>query len=238
MSQTTFDDFQRLGCLDFDGWKFEMDNLNDLNRYRAEFGFWITYHNPENQHEWKRTKGHGTDLTLELRNRDGTTYRIHIEESYCSKHYWYRRRWFEECRLKRFEGKPHGRYDVWIILTNRPHNFKGLRNYLKQLRIKLFNMGELLYYIKRLRNSSFTTKAAAFSYRNFINQQYNAGNTSNTTITSNTDNHEMTANNNNVYAPAKGSNETDGEDDLTDKFTMMKLIDRYKSLGLFHDYNT
>jgi hypothetical protein len=229
--QTSIDDYDSLGYLDRQGYTFEMSNLVDLRRYQTEFGFRIAYHNPENEHDWKRTKGHGTDKTIELRNRDGIKYVIHIEESFCSWSYWYRRRWFDDCRLKRFDGKPHGRYDIWVILTNRPYNFKGLGNYSKQKRVKIFNMGELLYYIKRLRNSSFITKAAAASYQGYYNQQHGY------TVT---DNANKDTNTNNVYANPKNYKKVNDKSLISNpehEKWLLEQIDKLKKSSLYCGFN-
>lgn len=134
------------------GYGYEVSNLEDIaNHYR------VAYHNPKVFCQWLRTKGHGIDLELKVVNRNGYEYRIFIEESFCSKPYCYRTEWFIESRLKRFEGLPHDRFNIWAVLTNRPSNFENVLQLSYKNRVKVFNYSQLLNYLSRLTNSSFYT---------------------------------------------------------------------------------
>jgi hypothetical protein len=107
----------------------------------------------------KRRRGYGVDLCLEVKNKDGIAYHIYIEESFCSKFYYYRKSWFMDCRLKSFEGKPHDRYNIWVNLTNRPRNFEGLARFAKKVRVHIFDFNQLLGYLSRVANTSFYAKS-------------------------------------------------------------------------------
>lgn len=191
----TLDDYDNLGILDNKGFSFEMENLAVLKDYQKQIGFEIAYHNSENPHKWKRTKGFGTDLEIKVKNGNGYETRLYIEESYCSRDYCYRKNWFYDSRLKRFAEKPHGRFDTWIVLTNRTVNFKNLEKIAKKLHVKIFNLNQLLHYINRIRKCVF----APFQYK--LNKQDSSikSNTSTTIDHSNTTTNNLN-NLNNVYA--------------------------------------
>jgi hypothetical protein len=144
-----------LGYLDKKGFDFEMATLDGLEPLVKQYGFRITYHNPKEPHKWKRTRGYGTDMTLEIDNLDGYTYRLHTEESFQSHQYHYRKTWFFNSRLKRFEGKPRSRFDIRVLLVNMPENFKGVSSTAKKFHVHIFNLNGLLAYINHLAHSSF-----------------------------------------------------------------------------------
>lgn len=158
MMTKTLDDYDTLGFLDKKGFDFEMENLTTLEDLAKQYGFRITYHNPKEPHKWKRTKGFGTDLTLEVENLEGYTYRIHTEESFQSRPYHYRRSWFFNSRLSRFKNKPHGRFDIWVLLVNQTYNFNGLTQTAKKVHVHIFNLNQLVDCIKRLSHSTFRRK--------------------------------------------------------------------------------
>jgi len=150
-----------LCLLDKKGFDFEMSKLDDLEYFAKQYGYRITYHNPREPYKWKRTRGHGTDMTIEVDNLEGYTYRIHIEESFQSRPYHYRKAWFFNSRLKRFDNKPHGRFDIWVLLVKLTDNFNGLAKTAKKVRVHIFNFNQLLDYIKRLSHSTFRRKSGS-----------------------------------------------------------------------------
>jgi hypothetical protein len=155
-NDSTLDDYDMLGKLDLEGFNFEMENLDTLKPLAKQYGFKIAYANPDKPHLWKRTKGHGVDLELEVPNRDGITYRLHIEESFQSHEYHYRKKWLFECRLPRFRNVPKSRFDIRVILTNRPNNMLGIRALARKHHVKhIVNLDALLDLITRLSSLSF-----------------------------------------------------------------------------------
>jgi hypothetical protein len=161
ISQKSLEDYDSLGFKDTLGYGYEMDNLNGL-KSRGLHAF-IKYHNPTDPHKWKRTKGHGPDLELQVPNQSGYVYHIHIEESFCSRSYCYRRKWFLDCRVKRFENKPHDRFNIWIVLTNQVSNFNTIGDLANEQHIKIFDFNTLVGYINRLFHISFKPKATPSS---------------------------------------------------------------------------
>ena len=163
----TLDDYDsdQLGVLDQKGFNYEMGNLDYLKSITKDIGFKITYHNPEKPHLWKRTKGEGIDLKLEVKTRDGVPYTFYIEESYQGSDYYYRKHWFTECRVPRFRNVKPSRFDIKVILTNRPHNMFGVRPLAKKYGIKhIVNLTALINLISRIRNLNF--------YHHLHNQQH------------------------------------------------------------------
>jgi hypothetical protein len=155
---TTLDDFNspNLGRLDRMGYDYEMQTLDYLKATAKENGFKITFHNPIELHLWKRTKTLGVDLVIEVKNADGIPYTLWIEESYQSHDYHYRKAWFLKCRAPRFRNVPKGRFNIPIIVTNKPHNMFGIRPLAKKHGIRhIFNLTALIDFINRIRNLSF-----------------------------------------------------------------------------------
>ena len=191
----TLDDYDsdQLGVLDEKGFNYEMGIYAELKPLQKQLGFKITYHNPEKPHLWKRTKGEGIDFKLEIPTRDNVTYTLHIEASYQGSDYYYRKFWLTDCRVPRFRNVKPSRYDIKVILTNRPHNMFGVRPLAKKYGIKhIVNMDALTNLITRIRNLNFY---------HLLHSHYKDVNKSNTKT-----------NTNNVYAYAnsKLSNEDKG----------------------------
>lgn len=154
----TLDDYDsdQLGVLDEKGFNYEMGIYAELKPLQKELGFKITYHNPEKPHLWKRTKEHGIDFELEVKTRDNVTYHFYIEASYQSHDYYYRKSWFEKCRVPRFRNVKSNRFNIKVILTNRPHNMFGIRPLAKKHGIKhIVNLTALINLITRIRNLNF-----------------------------------------------------------------------------------
>lgn len=158
LTTKTLDDYDsdKLGKLDQQGYDYEMENYEILKNRAKEYGFKILFHNPEKPHLWKRTKEQGIDKKLEVKTRDGIPYMFYIEESYQSHEYYYRKAWFEKCRVPRFRNVPRSRFNIRIILTNKPSNMYGIRPIAKKHGIRhIFNMSALIDYINRIRNLNF-----------------------------------------------------------------------------------
>jgi hypothetical protein len=103
------------------GYDFEFEALDrlDLNG----FGRFITYHNPRDQYQWKRTREQGIDARIEI-----CEYSLDIEFSWLGADYWYRQKWFIDSRIPRFRySQNSNHYHLNTIVTNRPHNYDSVR---------------------------------------------------------------------------------------------------------------
>jgi len=129
-----------LGAKDFDGYKFEMGNASLLKS--RGFGNHLVYHNPKSPRSWKRKKGVGVDKVFKVGDRT-----FYVEESFCSKDYYYRHAWFEKSRLPRFRGYPNDKFHDWIVLTNRPRNFSPVMDLAEQYNIRILDPKQLISLI-------------------------------------------------------------------------------------------
>ena len=138
------------------GYNFEMPNIEVLKKsglYKH-----VVYRNPENPRLWKRKRGVGVDMIIKI-----GYYTFYIEESFCSKDYYYRRRWFEGCRLPRFKGYPNDKLHLHIILTNKPRNFDSVKDLAKEHGIQIMDLNDLLTLIRS------STKPPDFVLHNLVN---------------------------------------------------------------------
>ena len=102
-----------------------------------------TFHHSRDLNE---SKDSAKDLIIEIGD-----YKLFIEESCCRKPYHYRRKWFTECRLPRFEGCPKpSEYVYWIVLTNRPENFNSVRELASEYSICVMSIENILSLISNL----------------------------------------------------------------------------------------
>ncbi len=181
MNTHTLDDYDsdQLGKLDSMGYNYEMEILNELKPLQKELGFKITYHNPTDPKHWKRTKEQGIDFKLEVPTRDGIVYNIHIEASYQSHDYYYRKFWFIECRVPRFRFVPNSRFDIKTVVTNRPHNMLGVRPIAKKFGIRhIVNLTALTNLITRIHNLNFY-HLLHNHYKDNVNKSNTKSNTNN-----------------------------------------------------------
>ena len=133
------------------GWKDKLGYEFEIKKVLPKLeecglGEYITYHNDVDPYEWTHTKRIGVDLILEIGK-----FKFFVEASYCSKKYYYRRKWFEKCRIPRFEGFPKPNESVyWIVLTNRPENFNSVKNLAEEFSINIMSIDNLLTLIANL----------------------------------------------------------------------------------------
>jgi len=171
------------------GYEYEKNNYMALHNLSIEHDFKICYHNPFNPYQWKRRKGYGVDLIIE----DNDT-KFYIEESFCSKKYYYRKNWFKNCRLKRFNDYPHDQHHIWIILTNEPSNFESVTDLAYENNVTITNFNGLIETIKTTRLNNQTNRLKKFLNQNTdfqmltLNNQLLVTNNTSTTSTLNTTN--------------------------------------------------
>lgn len=111
----------QLNGTDLLGYNFEINTLKKLEE--EGFGCFITYHNPLDKHQWKRTRGKGIDARIVIGENS-----LDIDFSYMSNDYWYRKQWFIDSRVPRFrKSKDSDEYHQNLIVTNRPHNYDSVR---------------------------------------------------------------------------------------------------------------
>jgi hypothetical protein len=141
---THFINNYKMGWKDQLGYDFEIKEvLSKLEE--AGLGEYIKYHNPIDPFEWTHTKTVGVDLKLEIGDN-----KLFVEVGYRSKPY-YRRKWFVRDRLPRFEGLPAPSEKVlWILLTNDPENFRGVKELASEYSISILSIDDLLSLISKL----------------------------------------------------------------------------------------
>lgn len=135
----------KMGWKDQMGYDFELKEV--LPRLEENgLGEHLTYHNPIDPYEWAHTKTVGVDLILEVGK-----FIFYVEVSFCSRNYPYRRKWFEKCRIPRFDNCPKpSEYVYWIVLTNRPENFNSVKNLAKEFSIRIMSIDNLISLLTNL----------------------------------------------------------------------------------------
>jgi len=130
---------------DFSGYSHEMANIEVLKKHGLYK--YVVYRNPKNPRLWKRKKGVGVDMVVKVGD-----HAVYVEESFCSKPYYYRLSWFIESRLKRFEHYPNDSFHHWVIWTNKPQNFQNeaIQKICNQKNIKIVNTNGILKLIYKL----------------------------------------------------------------------------------------
>jgi len=146
---------QTLWSRDFEGYDFEMGNIEVLRKHKLYK--YVVYRNPKKPRLWKKKKGIGVDMVIKV-----GYYTFYIEESFCGADYHYRRKWFEKCRLPRFESYPNDKLHRHIILTNKPRNFNPVKDPAKEHDIQIMNINGLLTLIRS------STKPPDFVVKNLL----------------------------------------------------------------------
>ena len=133
-----------------------MLNLETLKQH--EYGKYITYHNPKQPRRWKRKKGVGVDLIIEIL---GLVF--YIEMSYCSHSYPYRVNWFNKCRVPRFAKCKSDSKHYRIVLTNKSENFNPCRSQSKSNNIIVTTLSQLETRLHRLVRMARIIKHCSFN---------------------------------------------------------------------------
>jgi hypothetical protein len=144
----------KLSSLSQSGYDFEIkDTLHKLIEFGLETN--IIYHNPIDPFEWKHTRKKGVDLIMRVGE-----YILYVEMTCLGAYYPYRREWFIESRIPRFEGCPKpSDFVFWIVLTNRPENFNSVKSLASEYSISIMSIENILSLISTLTitNKQLTT---------------------------------------------------------------------------------
>lgn len=106
----------------------------------------IIYHNPVDPFEWRHTRTKGVDMIMKIGD-----YILCIEMTCLGARYSFRRDWFIESRIPRFEGCPKpSKYVQWIVLTNRPENFNSVKSLANEYSITIMSIEDILSLISKL----------------------------------------------------------------------------------------
>jgi hypothetical protein len=148
------------------GYNFEMPCLDRLEI--EGFGDSITYQNPRDQYQWKRTRGKGIDAQITI-----CEYTIDIEFSYMSNDYWYREQWFTDSRIPRFRNsQDSNQFHLNVIVANRPQNYDSVKYLAHQScgGIFILSLEQLIELLKSIllrykieKNPKITNRAVSYN---------------------------------------------------------------------------
>jgi len=137
---------QILASKDLLGYNFEMSNIEVLKKYKLYT--YVKFRNPKKPRLWKRKKGVGVDMVIKI---GYMTY--YLEDSFCSKEYYYRKNWFLKCRLPRFHNYPSNETHVKIIWTNKPQNFESVKDLAETFHIQIMSTNQILNLIRNAKKT-------------------------------------------------------------------------------------